>query len=155
MNYKSRGESHSFIAPWLLPVQRETHMVGARRCAVDNGLPRVGLWDPPQTLLSLQDWGAASPECQVRLHTGLSVRTGNYHPEETWSTHCNESWTSRGEVTLVDLLTEENMEHPDGTAKLLENRVLGWSHLQNWWEWTTKIPQQLQKTSFPAALAQC
>lgn len=92
------------MAPWLLPLQRETCMVGARRW--HNGQwgsqgQNSMILPKPCFVFSLQDWDptpppntTASPQCQLWLHTGLSKRIGNYHPEETWSTHCSRSWTS-------------------------------------------------------------
>ena len=50
------------------------------------------------------------------------------------------------EVPSVDLLIEGHLEHPDGTG-LLKKTCLAWPHLCNWWERTTELPQQLEKTN--------
>lgn len=85
------------------PANRDPH--GGRREAAQwtTGLPGARLSGSPQTLLCIfsprlriisPPSTTASPQCQLWLHTGLSIRIGNYNPEETWSTHCNRTWTS-------------------------------------------------------------
>lgn len=67
------------------------------------------------------------PQRQLWLHAGLSMQIGNvYHPEETDQPMQQE--LDFHEKSLVDLLTEGDLEHPDG-QDLLEDDFLSWLHI--------------------------
>lgn len=115
MKYKSLGGSRSFTAPWRLPLQRETHMAGARRW--HNGRwgsqgQDSGILPAPCFAFSLRDQDkppvstTASLQRPLWLHTGLSIQIGNYHPEETDQPIATGVGPPLWEFPLVNLLTE-------------------------------------------------
>lgn len=154
MNHKSHGKSLSFRGSRLPPLQRETDVEGARSWHHRQQVFQARIGDPPYSLPRVCSPGLRHPYPPALLpHPSASrgctwaclnklVITTLRKPDEPAAAGAG----LLQEVPLVDLLIEGHLEHPDGTG-LLEKTGLGWPHLCNWWEQTTELPQQLEKTN--------
>lgn len=119
---KNHTEPRSLSSSYDAPLHRTAHIGWVKMWYGRwSGSPGTGLWHLPHSLLYgffLQDWDISRqqpclPRCQLWLHSSLSMPTGGYHLRKTDLPIAIEAGFPH-EKSLLDLLTERNLGHPNG-----------------------------------------